>query len=126
MKKNIAETRIGYVILNILLAFGSFFTAYALYTSAAHEDKWYPGLLFLLLLMPGKEMLSEKHQKAAMVAALIAALIAAVFVISQVGIWILNIRYSAAVLNAAIGVMAVAQLIMFAAERRSEKETVIG
>ena len=74
----------------------------------------------------GKEMLSEKHQKAAMVAALIAALIAAVFVISQVGIWILNIRYSAAVLNAAIGVMAVAQLIMFAAERRSEKETVIG
>ena len=125
MKKNIAETRIGYVILNILLAFGSFFTAYALYTSAAHEDKWYPGLLFLLL-MPGKEMLSEKHQKAAMVAALIAALIAAVFVISQVGIWILNIRYSAAVLNAAIGVMAVAQLIMFAAERRSEKETVIG
>ena len=120
MKKNIAETRIGYAVLNALLALGSFATAYALYVSSAHEDKWYPGLLFLLLLIPGKDMLSEKHQKAAYIIALIAAVIAAVFVISQVGIWILNIRYSAAVFNAAIGVMAVAQLIMFAAERKKE------
>jgi len=126
MKKNIAETGIGYVILNILLAFGSFFTAYALYISSAHEDKWYPGFLFLLLLMPGKDMLSRKHQKAVIAVSLAAAVIAAVFVISQVGIWILNIRYSAAVFNAAIGVMAVAQLIMYAAERRNEKEAVNG
>ena len=121
MKKTLANYDLGYVFLNIMLALASFATAYALYSSAAHEDKWYPGALFLLLLLPGKDMISRKHQKTAYIAALIAGIIAAAFVISQVGIWILNIRYSAAVFNAAIGVMAVTQLIMYARERKNGK-----
>ena len=92
-----------------------------MYSSAAHEDKWYPAALFLLLLIPGKGMISEKHQKAAYIAALIAGAAAAAFVISQVGIWILNIRYSAAVFDAAIGVMAVAQLVMYVYERKGRR-----
>lgn len=121
MKKTLANYDLGYVFLNIMLALASFATAYALYSSAAHEDKWYPGALFLLLLLPGKDMISRKHQKTAYIASLIAGIIAAAFVISQVGIWILNIRYSAAVFNAAIGVMAVTQLIMYACERKTGK-----
>ena len=124
MKKTLANYDLGYVFLNIMLALASFAAAYALYSSAAHEDKWYPGALFLLLLLlllPGKDMISRKHQKTAYIAALIAGIIAAAFVISQVGIWILNIRYSAAVFNAAIGVMAVTQLIMYARERKTGK-----
>ena len=121
MKKTLANYDLGYVFLNIMLALASFATAYALYSSAAHEDKWYPGALFLLLLLPGKDMISRKHQNTAYIAALIAGIIAAAFVISQVGIWILNIRYSAAVFNAAIGVMAVTQLIMYARERKNGK-----
>ena len=118
MKKTPANTGSGYVFLNILLAIASFLTAYALYTSAANENKWYPGAMVLLLLIPSKDVLSKKHQKAAYIAAGIAAAAAAVFVFSQVGMWILNIRYSAAVFNSAIGVMALMQIIMYAVERK--------
>ena len=119
MKKTSETTGTGYVLINLFLSIASFDTAYAFYVSAANGDKWFLSVIFLLVFMPYMDTISSKHRKIALAAALAAGAAAAVFVISQVGIWILNIRYSAVVYNAAIGVFAAANILLYVSERKN-------
>lgn len=118
MKKTITTERFAYVFLNVLLAVASAITAYGFFISENPGNAWITPIMFLPLLLPEKGMISEKHQKMSLMISGLAAVVSAALVISQIGIWILNIRYTALVFFIAVAVMAVADIAFFIAERK--------
>lgn len=119
MKKTIASNQFAYVFLNAILALSSAVAAYGFFISENPAMTWLTPLMFIPLLLPAKDMISRKHQKAVLAISGIAAAVSAALVISQVGIWILNIKYLAVVFFAALSVMAASEIAFFIAERKN-------
>lgn len=119
MKKTIASNQFAYVFLNAVLALSSAVAAYGFFISENPAMTWLTPIMFIPLLLPAKDMISKKHQKAVIAVAGIAAAVCAALVISQVGIWVLNIRYSAVVFFAAVSFMAASEIAFFIAERKN-------
>lgn len=120
MKNSYENSSFAFVFFHILLAAAASITSYAFFISEAHTNKWMTATIFLTFCYQTKDQISKKHQKDALWISAAALVIASAFVISQVGIYILNIRYTAVVFLAAIAVLAVSELVFFVSEKKKK------
>jgi hypothetical protein len=124
MKNKTSRTGYVYLLTKAVSAAVSAVTVVGLLRSAEYDHRMVVPGLFLFLATMEKDMLSVKHQKTVCKLTGAAAVITALIIISQVGLWILNVRYLAAVLFTTLTVMAAAEAVFFTLENIKRKTLV--
>ena len=123
MENKTSKKEFVYLLTKSLSAVASAATAVGFFMSDEYDNGLVIPALFLFIATMQNDMLSEKHQRTVCRLTGAAAVITALIVISQVGAWIFNLRYLAAVLFTSLTVMAAAEAVFFTIENMKSKAT---
>lgn len=121
MSNIIKDQKKVFVFWRILILIAAIECTYGFIFSPDQGHRNITPLLIVSILSADIGLLSSKHQKRSLIAGMIGAAIASAIIISQTGIWILNIRYLAIVYSVSIAVYSIAQLVMSTAESKENR-----